>query len=61
MDAKIKVFGFYLIIIIVLACVGNANYPNDSGKEKGALLGIVVSALLWDQYGRDMVKNEHSY
>jgi Ni,Fe-hydrogenase I cytochrome b subunit len=61
MDVKIKVFSFYIILIIVMSCVGNAKYPNDSGKEKGALIGIVLSALLWDQYGRKMVADDKSY
>jgi hypothetical protein len=61
MDVQIKVFGFYIILIIVLACAGDYKYPNDSGKEKGALLGIILSALLWNQYGREMVEKDKSY
>jgi hypothetical protein len=61
MDVQTQVFGFYVILIIVLAYAGNSTYPDDSGKEKGALLGIALSALLWDQYGRDMVNKDKSY
>jgi hypothetical protein len=61
MDAQTQVFGFYIILIIVLSYVGHSKYPDDSGKEKGALLGIVLSALLWDQYGREMVEKDKSY
>jgi hypothetical protein len=60
MSAKMKVFGFYIILIIVLAYVGSVNYP-DNGKEKGVLLGVILSAIMWDQYGREMVANDRSY
>jgi hypothetical protein len=59
MDVKIKIFGFYIFIIIALASIGNYNY--SGGNEKGALLGIIISIILWDQYGRDMVAKDKSY
>jgi hypothetical protein len=61
MDVKTKIFMFYIILIIVLAYIGEYKFPNDSGKEKGALAGVLLSALLWDQYGRDMVEKDKSY
>jgi hypothetical protein len=61
MDVQTQIFGFYLIIIIAMSYFGDHQYPNDSGKEKGALLGVVLSVFLWDQYGRKAVADAKSY
>jgi hypothetical protein len=57
MNTLMKILGFYIILIISMAYGVNAIYPNSYGKEIGVLIGLLLSALLWNQYGREMVKN----
>lgn len=56
MTTQTEIFLFYLVIIIVFTFIGSKT-QYENGMAYGCLLGIVISGVLWQMYGKRMVES----